>query len=838
MFSASSMQTSLPRGLRNFLSVLFVVYTFFFVFADLYRDPFQILIFLLILFGMLCLFIGVVRSLLCYLFVVCPLLFFTDLTRNPYYTQIELLNILVAALWLVWIYQAWRQKELVWVASPLDLPLLALIIISVLSWLASFVQHRLFFKPIYSEGSKGFIFLMVNTYLVYAAALRSQDRELFKRLLWISYAVSVFASVYGIAQYFGTEWIWPHSLNPYGSRPVSTFGNPNFMSSYLIVVMAVMIGDYLQKATDVPRPLLFIAILTDLGALLATLTRSSWAGLLVAVVIVIIGSWSHEAIKPDAKRALWILLVAMFLVTMTWPKGEQGAYSATVINRIAEVKEVTKGAYGPVSQRFLIWLSAWSMVEDHPFLGKGWGCLELFYPFYQGPLLLEPRNQTLRTHANNAHDEILEYWSQTGGIGLGIVIWLWVVFFGMSLSIGSRLSGPWKSVHWGLAGGVAGMLIDNLLNVSIHFAVPAFMFWWWVGSLFVLDPEARVYKRFNVSSAVRASVLGLSAVLLLVSIVRSFCMWEGEVHFFEGFKLSKANTNLATARQNLERAYFWHHLEVNNDYELGNVYARMGQQNDAVAMYHRALDANAGYDEIYFNLATILMQAGHYPEAITDYRICLDINPLSHEAYNALATIYMKDFKLHAADLVKLYERGLIVFPEDKDMWNNLGYVYTQSGDYEKAYQAYRKAVELDPEFGLAKRNLNTMLARTAGHASDPIGRLDATYAQIEQLMAQKRWDEALAQTRALLGYTPRSYRLQFYLGNILFNKHQLPEAAAAYEETVRLKPDAVIAWQNLGVTYDQLGRTNDALAAYQKVAQLDPNNAVVKARLGISSAH
>ena len=70
---------------------------------------------------------------------------------------------------------------------------------------------------------------------------------------------------------------------------------------------------------------------------------------------------------------------------------------------------------------------------------------------------------------------------------------------------------------------------------------------------------------------------------------------------------------------------------------------RLALQPQAIAMYQRALDANAGYDEIYFNRATLYMQMSLYEKAIADYRTCLAINPMSHEAYNALATIYVKD---------------------------------------------------------------------------------------------------------------------------------------------------------------------------------------------------
>ena len=322
--------------------------------------------------------------------------------------------------------------------------------------------------------------------------------------------------------------------------------------------------------------------------------------------------------------------VTMLLMALLWPRGGE-TYSAAVIDRLKEVKLSSQEAYGSVYQRFLIWLSAWGMVEDHPFLGKGWGCFELFYPFYQGPLLFV-KNLAARTHANNAHNEIMEYWSQIGTVGLGVVLWMWVLFFRLAYSVANRVIGNWKIIVWGLMGGVAGMLMDSLLNVSIHFAVPAFIFWWWVGTAVSFDSTALVVRRIDLHSVWRKGIVAVCALGLVCLMGRAAAMWAGEVNFFKGFKLSKGGTDLISASRALERAYFWHHLEVNNNYELGNVYARLGEKDKALAMYQRALDANAGYDEIYFNRATMLMQAGRFDEAIASYRMCLAINALSQRA--------------------------------------------------------------------------------------------------------------------------------------------------------------------------------------------------------------
>ena len=80
-----------------------------------------------------------VRNLLYFLFGVCPILFFTDLTRNPYYTQIALLNILVPAVWLLWLIDGWRKGEFLWAKTVLDLPLLILLGFCFLSWVPGFL---------------------------------------------------------------------------------------------------------------------------------------------------------------------------------------------------------------------------------------------------------------------------------------------------------------------------------------------------------------------------------------------------------------------------------------------------------------------------------------------------------------------------------------------------------------------------------------------------------------------------------------------------------------------------------------------------------------------------
>ena len=83
---------------------------------------------------------------------------------------------------------------------------------------------------------------------------------------------------------------------PYGGRSVSTFGNPNFLSSYNLLLLPAALACFIE-ARSVGRRLVYgTAALALQAALLCTMTRSSWAGALAAVALLL-------ALSRDLRRA-------------------------------------------------------------------------------------------------------------------------------------------------------------------------------------------------------------------------------------------------------------------------------------------------------------------------------------------------------------------------------------------------------------------------------------------------------------------------------------------------------------------------------------------------------
>lgn len=850
---------------------------------------------------------------------VCPLLFFTDLTRNPYITQITLLNlaILVAA----GAFLARETAPLRRLRTPIELPLAAWAGACLLSWLVSYAGHAAFFRPaIVNEGLRNGVFLVVNAFLVFfiavAAARQSQDWSapalgpwivvtvgwgalwlLFPQLrgpgaaavdtwglfwdgygalvwavgvagvLWLcrkgraidflhlGVAAGFLASAYGVLQYFNVELIWPHALNPYGGRSVSTFGNPNFMSSYLVLALPLAVLWFVRS--DGRRRLAYaVAALTMEAALLCSLTRSSWIGALVAVAALAASADVRKAIAEDP-RPVGLLAGIGLAMAVLWPQSLINAsYEPSVIGRVKEIGALLKpgASYSPFHQRVLIWRCAWMMGRENPLTGKGFGLFELFYPFYQGPILVAAdffRN--MRTHANNAHDEILEVFSQTGLVGLGAYAWLWVAFF-RSMMPRLKKDALGDGAVVACAAGAAGMLIDNLLNVSLHFAVPAFWFWWLVGTAVGANgspagseaeaapaaaapakkKEAKAAKAPAAAPPVAVRQLGLAAAFLVLAWFGWYYVrvWVREVDYFAGFKLLREGQGPAAVHE-LEESKRWGPPEVNAIYELGNAYARTNQFAQAAQTYRDALDANTGYDEIFFNLAAV--ESGHLgqvDQAIDDFRMAWWINPLSNEIYNSLDNLLLHEPAKHLDDALFYLGKAVHFFPDNPAHWNNLGYAETLAKDYPAAERAYIQALTIDPSLSVAEQNLAVLAKRVGGPPPPILVRLN-DLRDLDARVAKRDFSDAtLALAQKLSREFPEMPKVQFLWGSLLLQRRRPDQAVAPLEWVVAHAPDNSWAHSNLGEAYLLLNRRDDAVRELRAALSADPNNQRAALRL------
>ncbi len=851
---------------------------------------------------------GALAPLLAAAFFVSPLIFFTNLTRNPYYLQITLLNISILAAAALFIAASIKRGRWLLPVSALSRPLGALGLVYCASFAWSWTGHAAFFHPsMASEGLRAGIFFLVNClgafYLSLSVPFAGADEEIpawkwlafifgwgalwflfpwlrtvpagdgffdrffdpYGALLWVSgftavwllirrcrqedilhlaLSVGAIASLYGILEYFRVELVWAKLMNPYGNRSVSTFGNPNFISSYVVLFLPLAVSMLMKAGTRVQRAYYGLVCLAYGGMLLSSLTRSSWIGAASALAFMFAFA-SHRRMLRVNRRFLAPFFAVTLALLVLWPADSLKPFSSGMADRISEASSGIRSpsamtlsgdegrVYASFHQRLLMWTGAWQMGLENPLLGNGWGLFELFYPFYQGRILVNfPVIRNLRTHANNAHNEALEQFSQAGILGLGIYIWfLAALFFGFLRFY--KAAGPearYEAVP--LAAGIFGMLADNMLNVSLHFSVPALAFWWMAGALARKTAGVSPRPRWKFPAASRAAAFALLALCLCGGLFwqRQFMR---EFHYFNGFRAMRTN-NFPVAAAELMEAWKSNPREVNSNYEMGNAFVRSGDAEKGAWAYSEALKSNAGYDEIYFNRAIILTRLGRTREALDYLKVSSFINPLNAPVWQALAKAYMAlpDKEKYGGEAAADFTEAASVFSHDGNMWNTLGYFRVLNKDYQGAREAYGRGVKVEPENMMLAENL-AGVSRQLRLSRDPDLEWLAEYRRLTAALAAPAPRPGdLSAADALLGMDPGNPKARVLRAKLLFKAGRFSEARADMSAALKENYFDNSARYGLAVLYEKEGNFPMARAEWGRFLELEPANASVAARL------
>ncbi|HWX80962.1 MAG TPA: tetratricopeptide repeat protein [Steroidobacteraceae bacterium] len=210
---------------------------------------------------------------------------------------------------------------------------------------------------------------------------------------------------------------------------------------------------------------------------------------------------------------------------------------------------------------------------------------------------------------------------------------------------------------------------------------------------------------------------------------------------------------------------------------LGNALARLGQWDQAVASYGRALSFKPDFSDAHSNLGNAFSELGQFEAAAASYRRALEINPQLFEAHNHLGNALRLLYR--PAEAAASYRRALEIQPDFAEAHSNLGNVLVDLGQLNEALASYRRALTLKPNFAEAHNNM----------------------------------------------------------GSLLRGFGQLAEAIASYRRALVLKPDFAEAHSNLGIALRLLGRTVEAEASCRRALEINPKLTAAVAALAETHA-
>lgn len=138
---------------------------------------------------------------------------------------------------------------------------------------------------------------------------------------------------------------------------------------------------------------------------------------------------------------------------------------------------------------------------------------------------------------------------------------------------------------------------------------------------------------------------------------------------------------------------------------LGAVTTRFKRPDEAERAYRRAIELAPGYAKARYNLGNLLADLQRFDKALQNYRRALEIDPDYREAILAKGSLLTRLDRTYGEGL-QMLERAAQRFPRDYRVHQALGEAYFTRFDFAAAANAYRRALELEPELPEAKANL------------------------------------------------------------------------------------------------------------------------------------
>jgi len=304
------------------------------------------------------------------------------------------LELTIYLVFIIWLYrnglrtQWWRPLHRYW--QPLSLLGIGLLIGTLISA-----------DPLVSLGIlKGWFVDPLLLFLLIANSCNNPDTEFNYVVvgLWFSGVVLAVVALYQVAS---GDFITADQ------RASAWFGSANYLSLYLVPIMMLILGWWKRLKLLGPIKLIWPGWIIwggwglMLGALYFTFSYAGWLALLIGGLVF----WWFTS--PSWKAAVIGLIGTIIMVTYQWQSP-----------KFQHLWDLAGRSSSHV--RLQVWQTAFLMVKEHWFTGIGLGLFEARYLEFANRLF-HPPLEPVMLHSHNIG---LQFWLNTGILGLGGFIWL------------------------------------------------------------------------------------------------------------------------------------------------------------------------------------------------------------------------------------------------------------------------------------------------------------------------------------------------------------------------------------------------------------------------------
>lgn len=256
---------------------------------------------------------------------------------------------------------------------------------------------------------------------------------------------------------------------------------------------------------------------------------------------------------------------------------------------------------------------------------------------------------------------------------------------------------------------------------------------------------------------------------------------------------------------------------------------------EAEKAYRAAIQLKAKDHRAYYGLGNIYTDQQRWEEAEKSYRQATQYNNLSTEAYVALSYVLVQprsgaSLAKRLVDAEMAARRAILLQSNNAIAYDRLGVALEGRGLLTgETEQAYRRAVELDPQFAVAYVHLGRLMRKmNRPTEAEPYYRRAIELASdaptlvfvAEAFDSEQRYNEAEPLLRRALQMDARNVSALFFLGKLMVALRRYDEAEPVLKSVIEISPRSVAPYSLLGSIYLRRERWEDSEAMYMRAAE------------------
>ncbi len=432
--------------------------------------------------------------------LLIPIVYIKNILR-PYIIgkmiPFQTIALIIAIIWIILLSIDWKKYK------PKINFLIGATTIFVLIIFLSSVFGLDFYRSFWGNGERMEGFLALFHFFILLIATHSvlkNKPEIFKKLIFFSLAVSFFAAIYPALQKLGIAFTPP---NENFDRPPGSFGNPAFLSGYLLVHLFLggwyLLQNWAKGKKITPTNILTaIFLLGNFIGLIWTQTRGSWVGLILAIFTFMVISLFVFPKKAKIISGIILIIIigsgSLFLIFQKQIAQNEFVKNTPVLSRLARISLDD----GNTRKRLVTWQWGLDWFQQRPVLGVG---QDMFFSVFDSNYT--PDNyKVMADRFDRSHNKFIDVLVMNGVLGLfSYLILFFAIFWVISKKIRS-LDNNLEKASWMM---IISLFISYIAHIFFVFETPgnSVIFFFLIAWISILGIKGGVKEGDNQKKSVK-----------------------------------------------------------------------------------------------------------------------------------------------------------------------------------------------------------------------------------------------------------------------------------------------------------------------------------------------